>query len=286
MVRRSTPRARGMWRWLLACSLGMAFASAAYGQVTLSLEPPDSLVSPGAVVELQLWARSTSAQPLDGAEVVLRWDPGQLALTGFSPGTPTYGWNPSGFPSASPMNATWDDGDALYQCLAPLGAVPPQTDIMLAILRFTASNNAAVATVSIPNDGDTLVASGGISILEAASGAVVQVGSSSDGSGGGATGGGGDGSSDGGSGDAGGGSTGDGGDSGDVPGDQGGDDGDNGSDNGSATGGDSQGSEGDSGTPPTRPVLTFPCGAGAIQGIVLSALVMIAGQRRGRRWMF
>jgi len=277
-MRYLTQHARGSWQRLLACCIVLAAVSLAYGQVNLSLEPANISVSPGATVELQLWARSSSPLSLDGAEVVLRWDPLQLTLAGYSPGTPAYAWGASGFPAASPVNTTWGDGDALYQCLTRLGATPPQTDIMLAILQFTALSNPAVAAVSIPNEGDTLVASVGIDVLTATSGATVRIGSPGDGSGGGdpdAGGGtGGDGDTDSGSGDDG---------SGDMPDDQDGDTGGGDSGNDPPTDGGSQGDDSDE-TRPVRPVFGLPCGTGAVQGVALSAMVMTVGQRRRRRW--
>jgi hypothetical protein len=277
-MRDSTRYTRNSRQRLLACCIALAVATLAYGQVNLSLEPADTSVSPGATVELQLWARSTSPLPLDGAEVVLRWDPVQLTLAGYSPGTSAYTWGASGFPSASPTNTTWDDGDALYQCLTRLGAAPPQTDIMLAVLQFTASGDPAVAVVSIPDEGDTLVASAGLDVLAATAGATVRIGSPGDGSGGGNpdTGGGtgGDGDTGGGSGDSG---------NGDTPGGQDGDTGGGDSGSNPPTDGSSQGDDNNE-TPPVRPVFALPCGAGAVQGVVLSALVMTVGQQRKRRW--
>ncbi len=176
---------------IMVFGLGVSCAaSVSMGQVNLSLEPANISVAPGAAFELQLWARSDAPQPqsLDGAEVVLQWDAPAVVLNGHSDDGAPYTWSVSEFMSATPRNDTWDDGDALYTCLAPLTAPSPQTDLLITTFQFTASQSSGVAAIRIPTNCETDVAGGGVSVLGTTSGATVRVGFGSS-QGGGATGG-------------------------------------------------------------------------------------------------
>jgi len=229
-------RARGVlallasWRFvpsgfLILCLLAPVPASLA--EVNLSLEPASVSVSPGEGFSLQLWARSDSAQSFDGVDAVLEWDAGLVTLNGHSDDDAPYVWSVSDFLAASPLNDTWDDGDAIYTCLRPLGGTPPQTDLLITTLEFTATQSAGSANITIPTDDGTSVASGGVAVLGTTTGATVTVRSGDEDGGGGG----------GGGGDGGGENDGDG--DGDGDGDEGGEsDGDGGADDGADGGGD------------------------------------------------
>ena len=181
MAARRNPRIRGIASLVLL----LAVAPMAMAQIRLSLEPAQVSVDAGASFELQLWARADSAQSFDGADVALRWDAALLTLDGHSDEGAPYGWMASEFPAASPLNTDWSDGDALYECLAAFAGAAPQTDLLITTLQFTAAATAGAATVSIPRDGDTVVPSAGLDVLDAATGAAVTIGGGSGGGGGG-----------------------------------------------------------------------------------------------------
>jgi hypothetical protein len=154
------------------------------GAVNLSLEPEVVQVGPGASFELELWARSDTPTSFDGAEVLVAWDPALVSFSGGVAGA-GYAWSGAEFPAGSLFNNTWDDGDALYQCLSPLTGLAPTTDLLLATLEFTAGTQAASAEVNIPLNGFTAVGGAGGSVLGTVSGATIKIGSTGDGGGGG-----------------------------------------------------------------------------------------------------
>ena len=158
--------------------------AATFAAVNLSLEPSTLTVSPGEAFSVQLWARSEAAEPFDGIDAALNWDPARLTLGGWSDEGAPYAWSVSDFLAASALNDNWTDGDAIYTCLRPLSGSAPQTDLRITTFEFTASNAEGPTTVTIPTDGDTVVASGGAAVLGTTAGVTVTVQSSNDGDGG------------------------------------------------------------------------------------------------------
>ena len=126
-------RRESIFQYVIRCIPAIVVIQPATAQVSLSLEPASIAVSPGEAFEVQLWARGDTAQSFDGADAVLRWNPSQLTLNGNSDDDTPYSWLASGFPPASAFNQTWDDGDALYDCMSPLHLpspliIPPRGD--------------------------------------------------------------------------------------------------------------------------------------------------------------
>lgn len=236
----------------------LCWPALAGAQIDLSLEPAGITVQPGEAVALQLWARAASALPVDGADVVIRWDENLLSLQGKSDAGGLARWQYSGFPETSPLNADLTDGEALYECLSSLAAPSPQTDILLTTLQFVALQGSGVVSVTIPVEGDTYVASDAEDALDAVTGATITIVGT--GPGGGGSGG-----------DPGDGETGD--DDGGTttqPGDDGtttqpGDDDTESPDDGSEQGGDDNAN-----IAGETPVRTSLCGAGAVESLMMT----------------
>lgn len=272
--------------WSVASLSVLLAASLAPGAINLTLEPAGIDVETGASLTVQLWARADTAQSFDGVEVLLNWDSTLLTLTGHDDSAGTYTWGSSGFPDGSQFNADLGDGDALYQGFAALGTDSPSTDLLVTTLQFTAGQQTGTTVLTIVQDSNTEIASGGQSVLGTVTGATVTVSAGS--SGGGGTGGGDDGSTDDGTGD----DTGS-GDDGNV--DDGSDDGADSGDDGSAddgndddTGSDDNDSSGDDGQQDdddTSGVVAPPlaCGAGVVQTLMMGLCLMMVGRSGPRR---
>ena len=107
-------------RFLVAISLLLIWVtSSADGGVNLELRPTEQSVLVGEIASVGLYAVSdtTENQMVRGMQVVLRWDPAYLRLSGVKDdGAPP--WILSGFYDDSGMgglNNTFDDGNAFYQ---------------------------------------------------------------------------------------------------------------------------------------------------------------------------
>jgi hypothetical protein len=164
-----------IFRLVMVPGLGHILSIAAYAQtVDLSLEPIELTASTGEVIELQFWARSSSPIAMDGVEAVIAWDAEDITLEG-NTNVNNGVWQSSGFPAESGYNATWNDGDALYQVVAPLSGDAPTTDLLITTLRFTVGLNPGETPVSILANGDTVVASAGADVLGSTGSSIIQV---------------------------------------------------------------------------------------------------------------
>lgn len=145
-------------------------------QITLSLDPATIDAEPGDQVTLQLWARGEGSIPIDGVEVVIEWHPAQLTLIGHSDAQAGHNWWQSGFPAASAYNTSWDDGNALYQCVAALAGDAPQPDLLVTVLTFALAQGAQDTNISMPLNDDAAVASRGENVLAATVGSIIRTG--------------------------------------------------------------------------------------------------------------
>lgn len=171
----------GNTRSLLFAWFVVTFAAhTGWAAVNISLEPAELSVQPGESFELQLWARATSPESFDGADVVLAWDPAVATLLGNSDDGNGYSWTFSGWMPGSMRNDTWDDGDAAYTSFSSVVGDPPQTDLLITTLQLTAVDADASGTIEILDTSETEVAFEGVSVLGNVSGTELTVGAGGD----------------------------------------------------------------------------------------------------------
>lgn len=129
---------------LAAIGWAAAPASEAWADVNLEYRTPAQNVRVGETVEVGLYAVSDDGgdQAFAALDAILSWDPDALRLVGRSDNGP-YGWLLSSFPNDSGLDGLnadcgedvfcdpsytgtpFNDGDALYQAIAPFGLDPP-----------------------------------------------------------------------------------------------------------------------------------------------------------------
>ena len=133
-------------RKLLVAMLAVAaFSVRATAVVNLELRPEFQQVSIGDVVEIGLYAVSSSdaGEAFSGLDVVLKWDPLFLELLKAVNDGPhawsfIFGFPPDG--ALDGLNDTFLDGDALFQAASFGSATATPGGVLVATLRFLARN--------------------------------------------------------------------------------------------------------------------------------------------------
>ena len=134
---------------------------AAKAAVDLVLTPAVQTAAKGSVFDVELLARSDSADTQDfyTVEVLLSWDPEELTFVGYDDSVTDYppGWWMSGFlPDPDGINDDLTDGLVLYTAWAQFGAPAGATPVGLLVsrFRFEATQYAADAQISfLPSSG-------------------------------------------------------------------------------------------------------------------------------------
>ena len=137
-------RRRPSWRpAAILGALGSSVACA--GVVDVGHAPPSQTVFVGDVVSVQIVVSTPDfvAQPWDGLDAVITWDPAFLQLTGSTQLGAGAAFLAAGFlPDPDAVNASLVDGDAIFTALAPTGApvlAPPSPGaLVVTTLEFMA----------------------------------------------------------------------------------------------------------------------------------------------------
>ena len=99
--------------------LVVATADSARADVDLGWFPTEQEVEVGDIVVVQFIAASDEFTSVVGAiQAILSWDPTKLRLIGKDDADNTFEWLLSSFPAGFELNATVEDGDALYMALS------------------------------------------------------------------------------------------------------------------------------------------------------------------------
>ena len=136
---------------------GGTVAEAQTERVDLLFSPTSQSVVVGETFEIGLIARSGTgaAEPFSALQAILQWDDSVLRFLGRVDNGP-YAWLSSDFPVDPDMlNASFNDGDALYQALGqfPPNALPIASTgagLLVTTLQFEALQAAPMTQVSIP----------------------------------------------------------------------------------------------------------------------------------------
>ena len=125
--------------------LGVASEANAQGDgiVDLRWSVPAGNIVEDDTFTVGLIARSGSlvSEPFSALEAIMKWDPTRISLLGIDGTQDSYEWLSSAFPAVDPqgLNATFLDGDALYQALGQFSPspLPVATTQGLRVTNFT-----------------------------------------------------------------------------------------------------------------------------------------------------